>query len=266
MLSLTDYSFNATSEVPTINELQASVEDEATFSLLEDWGAVGHEDIFHPALTSFGRCKNDHNRHHARLNCENERNGLLKAELCSPAAREANVPNDQANHGTPSSPVDSRPGPVCRESEPCHIGPNAKLPSSAFRCHTNSESTMPPVPSQDQPPQTKPLQHPVQSTVSVSLPSLLTNHTLEVNVTTFEFKLPFGHGARKVTKIEVNGVPVHVQDIPSRNGAVHVIDKLLHPFRTHSAELESTSPTEVYRREGDIWEDWEEWLPQWASQ
>lgn len=51
--------------------------------------------------------------------------------------------------------------------------------------------------------------------------------------------------------------------MPARNGAFHIIPKLLvpphkHHHHHHHDDKELTG--------GDSWENWEQWLPQWADE
>jgi uncharacterized surface protein with fasciclin (FAS1) repeats len=65
-------------------------------------------------------------------------------------------------------------------------------------------------------------------------------------------------GAVKTT-IKVNGQQVQTIDVPSRNGAFHVLGKLLVPPHHHHGGHKKDLDEE------DSWEDWEEWLPAWAA-
>lgn len=65
------------------------------------------------------------------------------------------------------------------------------------------------------------------------------------------------------TRIKVNGELVQVIDVPARNGAFHIIPKLLvpphkHHHHHHHDDKQFTGD--------DSWENWEQWLPQWANE
>lgn len=121
-------------------------------------------------------------------------------------------------------------------------------------------------------PSTHPRHHlphpkPVYS-LNATLPSLLANHTLDVHVAQFHSILP--HGGY-VTKVFVNGQWVVVPDVPTRNGAVHVVKRLIRPFRkSHPGhKMENTEWFHAAGVDEDPdheWDDWEEWLPQWANE
>ncbi|KAG6878761.1 hypothetical protein C0993_008060 [Termitomyces sp. T159_Od127] len=95
---------------------------------------------------------------------------------------------------------------------------------------------------------------PIES-FDVELSSALANHTLHAHVEKFRFSLPIPnpHNPHIITtKFTINGLQVVVPDAVGLNGAVHVIEHLLDP-RGHSHHAQTA------------WEDWEEWLPQWAA-
>ncbi|KAH0584159.1 hypothetical protein H2248_009718 [Termitomyces sp. 'cryptogamus'] len=87
------------------------------------------------------------------------------------------------------------------------------------------------------------------------LPSALTNYTLHAHVEKFKFSIPIPspHNSHIITKFNINGHRVIVPDIIGLNGAVHMIEHILDP-RGHSHHGQAN------------WEDWEEWLPQWAGE
>ncbi len=68
-------------------------------------------------------------------------------------------------------------------------------------------------------------------------------------------------GAVKTT-IKVNGQQVQTIDVPSRNGAFHVLGKLLVP--PHHDHHHGGGHKEDVNGQ-DSWENWEEWLPAWAA-
>ncbi|KAL6309175.1 FAS1 domain-containing protein [Sparassis latifolia] len=95
---------------------------------------------------------------------------------------------------------------------------------------------------------------------NLTVPTLLSNHSLGVYVTQFETKLPL---RRRVyhTHVLVDHQLVTVSDLVARNGAFHVVERVLNPIRHPRRHPET--PTDV---EEDEWQDWEEWLPRWAEE
>lgn len=78
------------------------------------------------------------------------------------------------------------------------------------------------------------------------------------------------HPKSYTTEFFVNGQPVFFYDIPARNGAVHVIGKVLNP-RAHSRQGSLSNHHDESRPgwvddAADDWEDWESWLPAWADE
>ncbi|KIY64965.1 FAS1 domain-containing protein [Cylindrobasidium torrendii FP15055 ss-10] len=94
----------------------------------------------------------------------------------------------------------------------------------------------------------------IVESANYTLPTALKDHSLEVNVIKYNVSLPFP-GPHKphhiVTKLYANGRRVAVPDIPAMNGAAHVITHILDPRQGEEA---------------NPWEEWEEWLPKWASE
>ncbi|EIN07633.1 hypothetical protein PUNSTDRAFT_45170 [Punctularia strigosozonata HHB-11173 SS5] len=272
-----DYSFNASSGLQDSGKDLSNAEDSAFLPILDNVAALGLDRHFPPFPPS-DECGPDFQEHgrHADVSRGNnrgpgtfddgERGPGRRCKSCwwpfgckqsdkrktrsgvaktGPRGRE-DPPARFPEHPPPPTPPPRRPAPGSK-----HPGPGGKKHSPSPPPHAPCAPL--PMP-----------HHSPISTISHSFPSLLPNHTLSVNVTTFELKLPVGHAIRKITKINVNGVPLHVQDVPSRNGAVHIVDRLLHPFRTHS---EPAVVVDVGDHHGeDIWGDWEDWLPLWASQ
>ncbi|KAI0688757.1 FAS1 domain-containing protein [Cytidiella melzeri] len=117
-------------------------------------------------------------------------------------------------------------------------------------------------------------------TVNATLPTLGSNHTLHVHVAQFHSLIPH----RYVTKLFVNHHWVPVPDVPTRNGAIHVVGKLIRPLGHGKHGKHTQGPPQkpdqyngeaaqswdsVLSEESDMnddWEDWEEWLPQWANE
>ena len=76
------------------------------------------------------------------------------------------------------------------------------------------------------------------------------------------------------TAVFVNGQVSIAPDVPARNGAVHVVDKLISPRRKpehHGApgfadENEPDFWAKSDEQNDKDWEEWEDWLPQWAAE
>ncbi|KAI0085408.1 FAS1 domain-containing protein [Irpex rosettiformis] len=120
--------------------------------------------------------------------------------------------------------------------------------------------------------------------VNATLPTLLgSNYSLNVHVAQFHSVFPHGY----VTKVFVNGLPIVAADVPTRNGAIHVIDRLVKPIghgkHKHGGDHDHDGrppppPEGPHTHEGPFdefsddeevdhaWDDWEEWLPQWANE
>ena len=85
----------------------------------------------------------------------------------------------------------------------------------------------------------------------------LPNATLKIAIDKTKL-LPI-EGAVKTT-IKVNGEQVEVIDVPARNGASHVIGKLLVPPHKHHDHKGNDLSGE------DSWENWEDWFMEWAKE
>lgn len=97
---------------------------------------------------------------------------------------------------------------------------------------------------------------------NLTVPTLLENYSLNVQVARYKAKIPLPGPARYFTRFMVNGHDVGPYDIPARNGVLHVITNLLDPRGHHKEERKHHGHESV-----DVdWKDWEEWLPQWAMQ
>ncbi|KAF9228607.1 FAS1 domain-containing protein [Gyrodon lividus] len=114
-----------------------------------------------------------------------------------------------------------------------------------------------------------PLPEPVYE-YNVTLPTLLEDHDLRVQVARYKSKLPLPGPSRYFTRFKVNGRDVGPFDIPARNGALHVISTLLDPRKGHDHHGRHGRHGHHGHHEHDgedddnVWDDWEEWLPQWA--
>ncbi|KAG1760056.1 hypothetical protein EDD22DRAFT_980795 [Suillus occidentalis] len=97
---------------------------------------------------------------------------------------------------------------------------------------------------------------------NLTFPTLLENHVVNVQVARYKAKIPLPGPSRYFTRFTVNGRDVGPYDIPARNGALHVITNLLDPRGHHKDDYKHHGHELV-----DVeWEDWEDWLPQWAMQ
>jgi hypothetical protein len=106
---------------------------------------------------------------------------------------------------------------------------------------------------------------------NVTLPTLLTNHSLHVHVEKVKHRLPIPGHKKDIytTKLFVNHQSVAVSDVVSRNGAVHIINKVLNPRPRHHHRPhkdDKGGPGVTNQEDGNVWEDWEDWLPQWAAE
>lgn len=112
----------------------------------------------------------------------------------------------------------------------------------------------------------RPLPHPKPVySANITLPTLLANHSLSVHVAQFHSVLPH---KRYTTAVFVNGQWVVAPDVPARNGAIHVVKKLISPKGKKHGPPHSEEGEGLWEHEEvDLdWEDWEEWLPQWAAE
>lgn len=108
--------------------------------------------------------------------------------------------------------------------------------------------------------------HPPTYSANFTLPTLLPNASIHVWAGTWKIELPVpipGHGKPTIykRKLSVNHQPVIVEDGVARNGAIHVIGRLLHPLHHHG----NKTITSAEEDEATSWENWEDWLPQWAD-
>ncbi|KAH7927713.1 FAS1 domain-containing protein [Leucogyrophana mollusca] len=120
-----------------------------------------------------------------------------------------------------------------------------------------------------------PLPDPVYA-YNVTLPTLLQDRSLHVEISRYKSKLPVPGPPRYFTTFRVNGEEVGPFDVPARNGALHVITKLLdprghrhrggHDDYKHHKHRDGHGVSRTHRDYDAQWEDWEEWLPQWAAE
>ncbi|EGO21667.1 hypothetical protein SERLADRAFT_396828 [Serpula lacrymans var. lacrymans S7.9] len=94
------------------------------------------------------------------------------------------------------------------------------------------------------------------------LPTFLEDHPIHVKIEKYKINIPIPGPPRFFTKFHVNGQHVGLSDLVARNGAVHVIGKLLVP-RRHKDRDGKPHPD---AHEDKQWEDWEDWLPKWAME
>ncbi|PCH38302.1 hypothetical protein WOLCODRAFT_149244 [Wolfiporia cocos MD-104 SS10] len=111
---------------------------------------------------------------------------------------------------------------------------------------------------------------------NITVPTSLSNHTLHVLVKKSHFGVPAPPQYPELERVEyftvvrVNGQLVKVADVVARNGAIHVVDKLLNPMQhrpapTHGSPAGSDYVDDV-EEWTDGWEQWEDWLPAWANE
>ena len=107
----------------------------------------------------------------------------------------------------------------------------------------------------------------------MSVPTLLANHSLAVEIVQLAFHspLPWHKKPTYHTVLFADGKPVALLDIPTRNGALHIVDRLLNPARLHHPPPGAPDGPEAgVRAEGGHedgeWAGWEEWLPRWAAE
>ncbi|KAF5386705.1 hypothetical protein D9615_001731 [Tricholomella constricta] len=110
------------------------------------------------------------------------------------------------------------------------------------------------------------------SSFDATLPTALTNHSINAHVEKFNISIPIP-GPRRPhrisTKFTVDGRYVVLQDIVGLNGAVHVINQLLDPRGHHPHHPRPPHHSLYYDDFMDMdatWEDWEHWLPRWAAE
>lgn len=96
-----------------------------------------------------------------------------------------------------------------------------------------------------------------------TLPTLLTNFTLDATVAKFNVTLPIptppGHSVpfTVVTKFWVQGELVQAHDIIGANGPFHVVSRLVNPWKGKAPKKPKDSEDDD---EGE-WQDWEDWMP-----
>jgi hypothetical protein len=117
------------------------------------------------------------------------------------------------------------------------------------------------------PPHRLPPRPKVEFNVTFPVPTLLEDRSHTIVVTRFAHSHPFPGPAPAATRTHlfVSGTRVVLPDVPARNGAVHVIDRLLNPFRgSQHHDLEDPLSGSCEDQD-DEWVDWETWLPTWAE-
>jgi len=99
---------------------------------------------------------------------------------------------------------------------------------------------------------------------NVSLPTLLKDRHLHVGIVQFEHRLPLPpHKQVYVSKVFVNGQPVGIPDVVARNGAVHVIGRVINPVKHHHGD--HGGHDEFVDDPEEEWKGWEDWLVEWAN-
>jgi uncharacterized surface protein with fasciclin (FAS1) repeats len=167
--------------------------------------------------------------------------------------------------------------PPCQENlhrppPPLHRPPPPPAPR-AFRDPNNIGDGSPGQGSHSPcPPSHKPLlsRPPLVFAANLTLPTLLTNHSLHVHIAKFKYHLPIPGQPKDIyiSKFFVNHRKVEFADVVARNGAVHVINSILnpHPRHRHKPKVVESSKKVHEEDNDDGWQDWEDWLPQWAAE
>ncbi|PIL23718.1 hypothetical protein GSI_13468 [Ganoderma sinense ZZ0214-1] len=199
---------------------------------------------------------------------------LLTMALCSRPAPAA-LPRSSSRSPVPTS---SSSSPSLPRPSPCSSVPPPPPPFENWPHHPPPGSpggphSPPPPPGKL--PKGSPNHRPeVVYSVNTTMPTLLENFPLHLKVVQVAFKGPLPKKpsfASYHTIVVAHGQPVAVPDIAARNGAVHVITKLLNPFKKPGNhvehEVEDEEPTfGPFAEEEDDWAGWEEWLPRWAEE
>lgn len=100
---------------------------------------------------------------------------------------------------------------------------------------------------------------------NATLPTLLQDHYLRVHIARYKSGFPVPGFPRYFTSFRVNGHHVGPFDIPARNGALHVLSTILDPRKGRDHHHDGGDGETEDDNEA-AWEDWEEWLPQWAME
>jgi hypothetical protein len=110
-----------------------------------------------------------------------------------------------------------------------------------------------------------------------TLPTLLTNTTL--NVTVSKYRVPAIPGAPSAyfTRIVAGGRIVALADGVANNGAVHIVNRVLNPLRgktppgsprkgphRHYWDEDQNTWVRLEDEDANEWEGWEDWLVRWA--
>ncbi|KZT11453.1 uncharacterized protein LAESUDRAFT_809380 [Laetiporus sulphureus 93-53] len=165
------------------------------------------------------------------------------------------IPFD-GQHCPPFSPVKLGNSPLSQCADAPHAHPaGAPLPSYAGPVHSRPRHAKPQSP-----------RYPPIYSFNITIPTLVSNHSMEVHVAQFEEKShnPILHHPIFHTILIANGQKVKIADVPLRNGVVHVIDRLLNPMKhLREGNVDAVRYEEEY---GDDWLNWEEWLPAWANE
>ncbi|KAI0670675.1 hypothetical protein C8Q78DRAFT_139688 [Trametes maxima] len=136
----------------------------------------------------------------------------------------------------------------------------------------------PPPPHGDHPHRPRPPRPEVVFHRNLTHPTLLADHPLSLEVVQFKHTIPIPGHSRTFyhTLTFAHGARVIVSDIPTRNGVLHIVDRLLNPRGPPKREVapgvpgEDDEPHRGLFADGDgeeqEWEGWQEWLPRWADQ
>ncbi|KAL1947525.1 hypothetical protein VTO73DRAFT_13249 [Trametes versicolor] len=185
----------------------------------------------------------------------------------------SHFPEDGARH----PPFEHGPPPF--EHGPHHPPFDARPPPPPHHPPFEHRPEFPPPPPRDGP-HGAPGPHPptVSYSRNITVPTLNSNHSLNVHVVQFAHTIPIPGHARTFyqTVTFAHGTRVALSDIPTRNGVLHVVDKLFNPrhkgAHPHNLPGAPKEGEEALRfgdfagPEEDEWAGWEEWLPLWADE
>lgn len=99
---------------------------------------------------------------------------------------------------------------------------------------------------------------------SFPFPTALKNYTLPVHIKKSTPTLPVPGIANFEFKVLGEIVEQGRFDFVARNGAAHIVRHVLNPLKTKRGHGDKHHASGEESDDG--WEDWEEWLPQWADE
>ncbi|KAF7440848.1 hypothetical protein PC9H_001196 [Pleurotus ostreatus] len=102
---------------------------------------------------------------------------------------------------------------------------------------------------------------------NITVPTLFGNHTLDLTIVKYKLTVPFpGPDPHSlfIHRVFVNGQRAVLTDVPSRNGAAHVLARLINPHK--NKKHGPPDHAHVAHDDENEWVGWEEWLPKWADE